>query len=213
MASKKEDGEAKGEPRKTAQTFRITGMEEVRALSHPLRLRLLELFAERPRTTKQAAEVLGEAPTRLYHHVAALEKAGLVRLRETRRKRGTTEKYFEAVSTRLLTGTQEALREKGTRRDHAALGLVVFDQARNELVRALAAEKGGVPPSLVAVRSVLRLSPRAAKQLAKKLQDLLASLRFGQSAPASKPRRALRRYSLTVALIPADQGGEDDASG
>src|SRR5437763_15673776 len=88
MASKKEEGEAKGESRKTAQTFRITGMEEVRALSHPLRLRLLELFAERPRTTKQAAEVLGEAPTRLYHHVAALEKAGLVRLRETRRKRG-----------------------------------------------------------------------------------------------------------------------------
>lgn len=213
MASKKEAGEAKGKPRKTAQTFRITGMEEVRALSHPLRLRLIELFAERPRTTKQAAEVLGEAPTRLYHHVAALEKAGLVRLRETRRKRGTTEKYFEAVSTRFLTGTREALRE-GTKRDHAALGLVVFDQARNELVRALAAEKGGAPPSLVAVRSVLRLSPRAAKQLAKKLKDLLASLRVTQeSAPASKPRRALRRYSLTIALIPTDQDGEDDASG
>jgi len=69
-----------------------TGLEQVRALSHPLRLRLLELFKLQPRTAKQAAEVLGEPPTRLYHHVAALERAGLIRLRETRQNRGTTEK-------------------------------------------------------------------------------------------------------------------------
>ena len=37
----------------------------------------MELFAEAPRTTKQVAELLGEPPTRLYHHVAALERAGL----------------------------------------------------------------------------------------------------------------------------------------
>jgi DNA-binding transcriptional ArsR family regulator len=80
------------------------GLARVRALAHPLRLRLLELFAERPRTTMQAAQALGEAPTRLYHHVAALERAGLVRLRETRPNRGTTEKYFETVSKSMRAG-------------------------------------------------------------------------------------------------------------
>ena len=209
MPRKKADADAERKPRTAGRTYRITGMEEVRALSHPLRLRLLELFAQCPRTTKQAAEELGEAPTRLYHHVAALEKAGLVR--ETRRKRGTTEKYFEAVTNRFLAGSREALREKGTKRDHEAVGLVVFDQARNELVRALAADTDTdkTPPTLVAVRSVLRLSPRAAKQLAKRLQDLLASLHSAPKSPGSpKSRAVLLRYALTVALIPTDQGGE-----
>jgi len=212
MPRKKEAGDPDRKPRGAGRAQRNMGLEQVRALSHPLRLRLLELFAERPRTTMQAAEELDEAPTRLYHHVAALEKAGLVRLRETRRKRGTTEKYFEAVAHRFLGGEQTAagLRDKGSKRDLGALGLVVFDQARNELVKALAAATEDEPPTLVAVRSVLRLSPRAAKQLRKELQDLLERLHFSQkSAQGSRSRSTLRRYSLTLALVPTEQSGED----
>src|SRR5215831_19283708 len=74
------------------------GAAELRALAHPLRLRLVELFAEAPRTTKQIADLLGEPPTRLYHHVAALERAGLLRLKETRQNRGTVEKWYEAIA-------------------------------------------------------------------------------------------------------------------
>src|ERR1051326_7711550 len=92
-----------------------TGLDQVRALAHPLRLRLLELFARQPRTAKQAAEVLGEPPTRLYHHVAALERAGLIRLKETRQNRGTTEKYYEASDPMRPVG-KEILKNKEARR-------------------------------------------------------------------------------------------------
>ena len=214
MAGKKASGGTEGRPRKAGVTERITRLEQVRALSHPLRLRLLEMFAERPRTTMQAAEELGEAPTRLYHHVAALERAGLIRVRETRRKRGTTEKYFEAVAHRYLGGEQAAvdLGDKGTQRDLEALGLVVFDQARNELVQALASAKKEEPPALVAVRAVLRLSPRGAKRLKKELHELLERLHFSQQgaqekAKGARSRGARRRYSLTLALVPTEQGG------
>src|SRR4029078_9585631 len=96
----------------------MKGLEQVRALSHPLRLRLIELFAVKPMTTKQAAKQLGEKPTKLYHHVAALETAGLVRLRETRQKRGATEKYYETV-TRRLRASPDAIAGH-TARDRAA---------------------------------------------------------------------------------------------
>src|SRR5258706_7216648 len=72
---------------------RRRAVAELRALAHPLRLRLFELFAEAPRTTMQVAVVLGEPPTRLYHHVNALERAGLLRLRGARPNRGAIEKY------------------------------------------------------------------------------------------------------------------------
>src|SRR5438105_13337960 len=80
---------------------RVPELAQMRALAHPLRLRIMELFAGQPRTTKQVAELLGEPPTRLYHHVAALERAGLSRLTETRKKRGTLERWHEAAARSL----------------------------------------------------------------------------------------------------------------
>jgi DNA-binding transcriptional ArsR family regulator len=207
MPKTKESGTAERRPRAAAGTHPMEGLEQVRALSHPLRLRLIELFAKCPRTTKQAAEELGEAPTRLYHHVAALERAGLIRLRETRRNRGTTEKYFEAVSNRFTVGAEAAAAgQKDAGRTHAAMGFVVFDEARNELVRALGSGAADGPETLMAIRGVLRLSKREAKRLQKDLLDLLKRVQTVRTdAPGTASRAARRRYSLTIALLPTDE--------
>ena len=71
----------------------IRSLKQVKALAHPLRLRILEELAVAARTPKQVAEILGRKPTGLYHHVRVLEEARLVRQTEARRKRGTVEKY------------------------------------------------------------------------------------------------------------------------
>src|SRR6476469_4069906 len=84
---------------------------ELRALAHPLRLRIMELFAEGPKTTKRVAELLGQPPTRLYHHVAALERAGLLVLKETRQNRGAVEKWYGSVAREM--GTTGGVRQKG----------------------------------------------------------------------------------------------------
>ena len=71
-------------------------LAQVRALTDPLRYRVFEGLLGEARTAKQMAEALGTPPTRLYHHFRVLEQAGLIRPSGTRRKRGTTEKYFKA---------------------------------------------------------------------------------------------------------------------
>src|SRR5262245_11195131 len=102
------------------------GLERVRALAHPLRLRLVELFAAGPLTAKQAAEKRGQPPTRLYHHVATLERAGLLRLKETRQVRGATEKYFVFVRNPLRSSFTRATALRGsTARDREAIGFAV----------------------------------------------------------------------------------------
>src|SRR5262245_21298058 len=85
----------------TTAAERRRATQELRALAHPLRLRLLEHFAQGPTTTMQVAAKMGEPPTRLYHHVNALERAGLLKLRSTRPNRGTTEKYYEVTRTQV----------------------------------------------------------------------------------------------------------------
>lgn len=185
---------------KKETTRQPVGLEQMRALSHPLRVRLLELFMERPRTTKQAAEALGEPTTKLYHHVAALERAGLVRLRETRQNRGTTEKYFEATQSQLLAKTDaELLQDEEAQ---AAMGFVLFEQAREELVRALSSDPR--PGTVVAVRGILRLSRSEAKRLRKELVALVKRISEpGEGDAQSRTKR--RRYTLTIALLPADR--------
>src|SRR5881394_4181539 len=87
---------ARGRGRGGAPALRA-GVAQLRALAHPLRLRIAERFAEGPSTTMQVAAWLGQPPTRLYHHVQVLERAGILRLRETRGNRGAVEKWYETA--------------------------------------------------------------------------------------------------------------------
>src|SRR4051812_45236132 len=109
-------------------------VSDLRALAHPLRLRMMELFSERPRTTKQVAELLGQPPTRLYHHVAALERAGLLVLKETRPNRGAVEKWYAGVARQYEASETPAGKNKSRRAARRALAATVLDQAKQELL-------------------------------------------------------------------------------
>src|ERR1043165_3084993 len=118
---------------------------DLRALAHPLRLRMMELFAESPKTTKQVAELLGQPPTRLYHHVAALERAGLLVLEETRQNRGAVEKYYAGVAQRFGATQDKKSKSKTSQAARKALAATVLDQAKQELLMVPA---GSEPPLL-----------------------------------------------------------------
>jgi DNA-binding transcriptional ArsR family regulator len=83
------------------ETFKIKDLEQIKLLSDPLKLQLLQAFAEKPLTTKQVASDLGESVTKLYRHVDALHDAGLLEIAGEQQKRGTVERTFRAVARRF----------------------------------------------------------------------------------------------------------------
>ena len=83
------------------ETYKIQNLEQVRLLSDPLKLRLIQAFAEAERTTKDVSEAIGEPVTKLYRHVDALHDAGLLEVTKEQRKRGTIERTFRAVAQRF----------------------------------------------------------------------------------------------------------------
>jgi DNA-binding transcriptional ArsR family regulator len=174
---------------------------ELRALAHPLRLRILELFAERARTTKQVADLLGEPPTRLYHHVAALERAGLLVLRETRKNRGTVEKWFEAVApsfsgTPSGRGTRPA-KESAARR---AVAMTVVEQSRREV--ALAMHHRGDEPPLVA-RVVVVAQPKRIAEFRKRVYRAISDIqREFASDEKAEPEAGDARWAMTLTFAP-----------
>lgn len=60
------------------ENFIIKDIEQIRLLSDPFKLQLIQAFAEGDKTTKQVAADLGESVTKLYRHVDALHGAGLL---------------------------------------------------------------------------------------------------------------------------------------
>lgn len=82
------------------ETFVVETPEQLKALSEPLRQRLLECFAT-PATIKQAAARLEEPLTKLYHHVDQLLAAGLIRIAGEERRRAVIERSFETVARRF----------------------------------------------------------------------------------------------------------------
>lgn len=82
-------------------SHKITDLAHLKLLSDPLKLSLLQVFADGPGTTRQAADELGENITKLYRHVDALHDAGLLEVVEERQKRGTVERTFQAVARRF----------------------------------------------------------------------------------------------------------------
>ncbi len=76
----------------------ILNIEQSKALAEPFRQRILEQLVIESLTAKQVGDRLGEPRSRMYHHFEVLERVGLIRLVETKPKRGTVERYYRAVA-------------------------------------------------------------------------------------------------------------------
>jgi DNA-binding transcriptional ArsR family regulator len=140
----------------------IRNLQQVKALSHPLRLRILEVLGAEAHTPKQVAQILGRKPTALYHHVRVLEKAHLVRQTETRRKRGTVEKYYRAAAPGLRVDPRVFER----RRSGVPSVLTGVLSATEDEVRSLRSP----PEPVLALRLQARLSGARIRELRRLLE-------------------------------------------
>jgi DNA-binding transcriptional ArsR family regulator len=173
-------------------------LAELRALAHPLRLRMMELFAEGPRTTKQVAQLLGEPPTKLYHHANALERAGLLKLSKTRQNRGAIEKWYEA-SRSLIAGRQLS-RSRPMQQAISGLATVALEQARREIELALRTASGGRP---LVMRVTVNGDEHQIADIRKRLLQVLTELRDSGSEEKRPGKRDAKRWTLTLAFVPA----------
>jgi DNA-binding transcriptional ArsR family regulator len=84
----------------TAGSFTIDRPEQLKALGHPLRLKVLQALGETDRalTNRDLAELIGVDPGHLHFHVRMLHKAGLIELAEGGRGR---EKPYRPVAAHL----------------------------------------------------------------------------------------------------------------
>ena len=82
---------------------------EAKALSHPLRMRILRLCLDRSLTNKQLAEWLGKDPGTVLHHVRTLVAAGFLVPDEVRQgEKGALEKPYRATGKSWSLSLEES---------------------------------------------------------------------------------------------------------
>lgn len=185
----------------------ISDVESLKALSDPVRLRILETMVQAPDeawTVKRIAAALGAGPTKLYHHIAILEERSLIRVAGTRVVSGIIETSYRIaqLSVRL---DRSLLSSAPTDEATAAIEQILqslFDAAREDVGAALRSGAmridGAEGSSLGLLRQDLtHLTDRRARDFKERLQALLDE--FDRD---STPAASGRPFGLLVALYP-----------
>jgi DNA-binding transcriptional ArsR family regulator len=129
----------------------------MRALAHPLRLRILRLTIDRALTNKELADRLGRDPGTVLHHVRLLVDSGFLAAEPTREgKRGSVERPYRSTGKswqiKMLPNV-----------DHTAS---VLAAVRDEVLEA------GPDAFISSVRLGVRLTKADLAELRQRIRDL-----------------------------------------
>jgi DNA-binding transcriptional ArsR family regulator len=146
-------------------TVMITTFEQFKAISEPVRSRILGIIQNQPATAKQLADRLGATPGAIGHHLHVLEEAGLAQVVARRLVRGIVANYY----TRTARIFKYNLPEEVSGSVDASLE--IMSKAHDEMTEAHATIK----EDLYRCDSFphIRLSPERARYYFERLQELV----------------------------------------
>ncbi len=194
------------------EEFVINDLDTLKVVADPLRIRILEFFAdEKSHTVKQISKALEIAPNKLYYHVNMLEEYGLLRVVDTRIVSGIIEKLYRVVAhtisverSLLSPGSSEGLTlYVDTLMDEAKRG--IFESARAGLIDT--SEQADPLHKLLMGSWSGHLRPEDAHEFIQRLDALIKE--FGDHEQKDETGRL---YRMFFAFFPAvsHQGDDED---
>jgi DNA-binding transcriptional ArsR family regulator len=173
----------------------ISTASQFKAISDPIRTKILGIVQVQPATAKQIADRLGATPGAIGHHIHVLEEAGLVQVVARRLVHGIVSSYY----TRTARIFAYNLPPDVTGNQPVALDIIT--KARDELTEAATAKSGYVGG--VSFPHV-RVSPERAKHYEERLEALLNEL----LAEPADPNGAVYGVFLAIFKAPAYVQGQ-----
>jgi DNA-binding transcriptional ArsR family regulator len=154
----------------------------VKAMSHPLRVRILAMLDERKASPNQLSGWLGASLGTVAYHVRTLEQLGLIELVDETRVRGAVEHHYRAKARPLVT--VEGWAQAPPIAKQAAVGSSLDVIA--EYSRASAAAGGFDRADAQIRRALLRLDARGFAQLSKACDKLYEQAEKIEEASAAR---------------------------
>ena len=169
----------------------------VRALSHPLRVRILALLQERTASPRELAEWLGATLGTVSYHVRALHDFGLIELVRTTQVRGAIAHHYRArvrprVSDQAWAAAAPIVKQ-------AAVGAAL--QTVDDYARASAAAGGFDRGEAHLTRTNLQLDAKGWEQAARACERLLSELAEIEEKAAKRIEREPHAEDISDAAL------------
>ena len=167
----------------------INTAQQFKAISDPIRSRILGVIQNQPATAKQIADILGASPGAIAHHLHVLESAGLAKVVARRLVRGIVANYY----TRTARIFKYDLPREVT--GNTSINLDIMAKAYEELAEAEANIKEDVYQC--AGFPHIRLSPERVQYFSERLQSLVDDVLSETPDPEGKV------YGILVSMFMA----------
>ena len=169
----------------------------VKAMSHPLRVRILALLDERTASPVELAGWLGATLGSTAYHVRTLERMGLVKLVRKTRVRGAVEHHYRSVERPRVSDEAWAAAPPIAKQAAVASSLQTIDAYAG----AASAAGGFVHGNSHLTRTALRLDARGWNDLSRACSRLLAQVDRIEHASNERMERNPQGESSSVALV------------
>jgi hypothetical protein len=186
----------------------IESAEQAAVLLKPRRVELLRAMTE-PKSCPELGELFGETPQKIYYHVKAMERAGLVERTGERRIRGILEGFYQAQARSYWLAPTLVKRLGGTAavRDRASLAVLAghAEQMLHDVGRLIGRSSQGTDTPSLSLAAEIHLpdADRRAgfmRDLERTVQDLA---RRYSTAEGERPTRARgHTFRLTIGCYP-----------
>jgi DNA-binding transcriptional ArsR family regulator len=140
----------------------------IKAMGHPLRMRILEALGDRERSPRELSDELDEPLGNVSYHVRLLLDLGMLRLTRTTQKRGAIEHHYELVHRPVISDRAWSRMPRAVK-DEVVRG--ALEQAGADVDRA-AGEGGFDRPDVRLSRLTLSLDTEGWGELARACDDL-----------------------------------------
>ena len=169
------------------QTMDLVDPRLAKALSHPMRTRILAILNERVASPNEIAGLIGERLPNVSYHVRALQELGCIELVDTAQRRGAIEHYYRAVVRPFFSDRDW---KKLPRSGRQAVSDVALQMVWDDLSAAIKAGTFDSRPDRHLSRSPLVLDDEGWKAVAKLLNDMIGQVEKVASASASRLKKS-----------------------
>jgi DNA-binding transcriptional ArsR family regulator len=142
-------------------------LEQLRALTEPIRLKLFAVLRD-PKTVTEAASVMGVDRTSLYYHLRVLLNTGLVEEVEVRRSRNLNESVYKAVDRVVFSRLPGE--DPGPEAPYLRLVMNLVQGANDDCQRSLS--RGG-DLKAAARRIIMRFKPESLATKPKQITEMM----------------------------------------
>lgn len=182
--------------------------EDATALLKPFRLELLKRLAE-PRTCVELGEFFSQTPQKIYYHVKALEKAGIIDKIAERRVRGVVEGVYQARARSYWLAPQLVKAGGGRRTAQDQTNLRVLLSLAEDMQAEIGdlardSEAGRDVPSLSLSGEIYLPEPNRRAEFMQEMQAVMQALarKYGLPGDVQSEAAQGQRFRIVLACYP-----------